>query len=198
MEKIGILGGTFNPIHIGHLILAQNALEQCRLDKVLIMPSGVSYFKNQAEIVSKKHRINMVKEAIKNHSAFELSTIETDREGNSYTYETILELKKEARELYYIIGADTLFSIETWKNPDIIIKNSILVCSRRDGIPDEALYAKKVELENKFKGNIIILDTPEVNISSSNIRKILENGKTGKYYFPDGVMEYIKNNVLYK
>lgn len=197
--KIGILGGTFNPIHLGHLILAQNAAEYCDLDKVLIIPSGISYFKNQAEIVSKKDRINMVNLSIEDNPLFEISTIETEKEGNSYTYETILELQNNHIncEFFYIIGADTLYSIDSWKNPEIIFDNTTLICSVRDGNSIEDLENQKSFLINKYNAKIILMDTPEVQISSTSIRRLLKENKSCKYYLHDKCIQYIKENKLY-
>lgn len=197
-KRIGILGGTFNPIHLGHMIIAQNAAEELSLDKVLLMPAGISYFKDQNKIVSKEHRNNMVSLIAKDNCVFELSTIETEREGNSYTYETILELQNPEIELYYIIGADTLFSMEKWRNPEIIFKYSTIVCSKRDNISNMELENKKAFLEKNYNANIIILDTPEVAISSTHIREMLANGRSCKYYLHEEVVKYIQTNKLYK
>lgn len=197
-RKIGILGGTFNPIHIGHLILAQNAFDYCKLDEVLIMPSGVSYFKDPKEIIETAHRIELVKLSIKNNPNFRLSTIETEREGNSYTYETLEALKSNSvDEYYYICGADTLFNIETWKKPEIIMKNAILVCALRNGISYEDLNAKATYLKDKFNAQIIIMNIPEIEVSSSSIRRMLKNNMSCKYYLKDEALEYIKSNSLY-
>lgn len=198
--KIGILGGTFNPIHNGHLILAQNALECLSLDKVLIMPSGVSYFKDPKEIASTNNRIDMVNYAIIDNDKFELSTIETDRAGNSYTYETILYLNKiePNNTYYYIIGADTLFSMETWKEPALIFNNCKIICAPRDLYSSEELIEQKNILERKYNTEIFILDRSVVDISSSMIRKMLKNNYSAKYYLPDRVLDYIKKNNLYK
>ena len=198
-RKIGILGGTFNPIHIGHLLLAQNAMEYCDLDEVLIMPSGVSYLKDPDEIAATRHRVNMVKHAIEGNDGFVLSTIESERKGNSYTYETLGELVKEHPDVsyHYIIGADTLFSIENWKNPDRIFDKCTIVCARRDGHSDRSLNEQRAYLEEKFNAHIIIMDVPETEISSSFIRNMLAMNKSCRYYLDDKVREYIKVNGLY-
>lgn len=198
--KVGILGGTFNPIHNGHLILAQNALELCKLDKVLIMPAGVSYFKDQSKIVKASQRIDMIKLAIENNSFFELSTIETEREGNSYTYETIEFLKNNNSdyELFYIIGADTLLSMESWKNPSVIFENCTIVCAKRDNNSDFKLKEYKAYLEEKYSTTILIMKYPEVDISSSLIRERIQAGDSCRYYIPDKVREYINQHELYK
>lgn len=200
MKKVGILGGTFNPIHIGHLMLAQNALEMCKLDKVLIIPSGVSYLKDPAIIASSQDRLAMAEISIKNNPLFELSTIETSRKGNSYTYETLDELLRlnGDYELFYIVGADTLFSMEKWKNPELIFDKCSLICAPRDNYGKEVLEEKKQELINKYNAKIIFLDVQEVEISSSFIRDMLNKGYSARYYLADGVSEYIKEKHLYQ
>lgn len=199
-NKIGILGGTFNPIHNGHLILAQNALEYCDLDKILIMPSGISYLKDPSLIVSKEHRINMVKEAIRGNDKFELSLIETNRAGNSYTCDTLTELKKSDPDsvLYFIIGADTLFNIEYWKNPQIIFDNCIIVCTCRDHVANESLVLKRDKLISKYNANVIIMDYPDIDISSTFIREKISTGKNAQYYLQPSVWDYILKHNLYK
>ena len=200
LKKIGILGGTFNPIHVGHLLLAQNALEYCGLDKVLIMPSGCSYFKNPREVASVSDRVSMTALAIDGNDRFELSRIEADREGNSYTYETLDILCKCNPETryYYIIGADTLFSMETWKKPDDIFSKCTVVCAKRDNMSDLKLENKAGYLKEQFKADVIIMDIDEIPISSTFIRKQISQGKSCKYYLDDKVIQYIKEHELYK
>ena len=197
--KIGILGGTFNPIHTGHLILAQNALELLDLDRVLFIPSGVSYLKDNAMILSKEHRIRMVDLAIRDNPAFFLSTIETDREGNSYTYETLqlLKAKNPEAELYFICGADILMSIHTWKEPAQIMRDAALVVAPRDFTQREELETQKEQLLSNYHANVIILDTTDLNVSSSTIREQLKQGRSARYYLPEPVLDYIKEQGLY-
>ena len=200
LKKTGILGGTFNPIHIGHLMLAQNALEYCKLDKVLIMPSGCSYFKDPDTVVSTEHRVKMTALAIEGNPRFELSTIEADRSGNSYTYETLEILcdQENDTQFYYIIGADTLFSMETWKRPEDIFSRCSVVCARRDGMDEDALTDKAEELKNRFDAKVILMDLPEVPVSSTAIRELLGKGMSLKYYLDDKVIKYIGDNGLYR
>lgn len=199
-KKIGILGGTFNPIHIGHLILAENACEFCKLDKVLIMPSGCSYLKDQSEIATREDRINMVKLSIEDNSRFELSTIETEREGNSYTADTLSLLVRENPEVeyYYIIGADTLYGMENWKDPQVIFDNTVIVVAPRDFKSIDELNKKTADLQNRFNARIILLNTTNLDISSSDIRDLIKVGRSCKYYLKDSVIEYIKNKRLYE
>lgn len=198
--KIGILGGTFNPIHTGHLILAENAYTVLGLDKVIFMPSGISYLKDRKKIAAKEHRINMVRLAIKDNDRFELSTMETDREGNTYTFETLNALKTQNTkdELYFIGGTDTLMNIENWKCPDIIFKNASLVIAPRNFTESNIINDKAEYLQKKYDAKVIILDTPNIEISSSMIRHKIANGKSVRYYIPDDVIGYINDNKLYK
>ena len=124
MTKIGIMGGTFDPIHLGHLALAEKAFQFIPLDFVLFIPTGISYRKK--DVTDAVHRKNMCELAIRNTPYFYLSEIEINKKGNTYTYETLQDLKRqyENSELFFIIGADSLFSIETWKCPDLIFQEN--------------------------------------------------------------------------
>ena len=198
-KKTGILGGTFNPIHTGHLMLAQNALEYCGLDEVLIMPSGDSYFKDPKTVASAKDRLNMARLAIEGNEKLVLSTIETDREGNSYTYETleILCSQDPSCRYYYIIGADTLYSMETWKRPEDIFDKCTIVCAKRDKYTDDELAVQADHLKSTYGADIILMDIPEVPVSSTMIRQLMGKGLSCRYYIPDSVIGYIKDNGLY-
>ena len=199
-KKVGILGGTFNPIHIGHLILAERALEECELDEILFIPSGQPYFKSAAEVLDKKVRISMTGNAIEDNPNFALSTIETDREGNSYTYETLQLLKRDNPDTsyYLILGADTLFQIEQWKNPEIIMSLAGIIGAVRDDKNADDLKNKAAELEEKFSTEVHILRMPHIGVSSSDIRERIRTGKNVRYMLPDKTLEYIEKNKLYQ
>lgn len=199
-KKVGIFGGTFDPIHMGHLILAQNALEIVGLDKVLIMPSGCSYLKDTEKITAKEHRIEMTRLAIEDNEKFELSTVETDREGNSYTYETLEILCGENpdTDYYYIIGADVFMSMRTWQKPEEIFRRCTIVCARRDDIPDKDLDEMLEQLHNDFDAKVMFMGVPEVRISSTDIRRLIGNGQSCRYYLNDKVIEYIRDNSLFR
>ena len=198
--KIGILGGTFNPIHIGHLLLAENSYYALNLDSVIFMPSGISYLKNQNEIAASDHRINMVKLAIADNSHFKLSTMETERKGNTYTYETLSALKSQNTqdELYFIGGADTLMNIESWKCPELIFKYAALIIAPRNFLDSKVLTGKAELLKSKYNADVYILDTPNIEISSSYIRENIKDNNSLRYLLPDKVIEYIHQNNLYK
>ena len=131
-KRVGIMGGTFNPIHYGHLRLAQEAQQQVLLDKILFMPSGRSYMKKN--VLDTQKRVEMTALAIKQYSKFELSLIEAQKTGNTYTCETLQYLTRtnSDTQYYFIIGADSLFQIEQWRSPKQIFEFAILICAIRD------------------------------------------------------------------
>lgn len=199
MMKIGIMGGTFNPIHNGHLLLAEAAREELGLDKVLFMPSGNSYMKEPASIASKQHRIQMTALAIEDNPYFELSLMETEREGATYTCDTLQELKSVFPEdaFYFILGADSFFSIEKWKNPEIIMQNCILTVSVRGGNL-KAVEEKAACLKEKYDAKIYLLPERNIDISSTEIRNRLKEGRSVKYMLPEKVRLYMEENGLYQ
>ena len=199
-KRVGILGGTFNPIHIGHLILAERALEEYELDEILFIPTGKPYFKSASEVLDKKVRISMTGNAIEDNPNFALSTIETDREGNSYTYETLQILGKDNPDTryYLILGADTLFQIEQWKHPEIIMSLAGILAAVRDDKSSEDLKIKADELEAKYDTEVHILRMPHIGVSSSDIRERIRTGKNVRYMLPDKTLEYIEKNGLYR
>ena len=140
-KKVGIMGGTFNPIHLGHLIIAEEAFEAYNLDEVLFVPSGISYMKDPLEVLDAKKRVHMTGLAIEDNPHFALSTIEIDRDGNSYSYETLETLRKQNpnTEYYFLVGADTLFALETWKHPEILLPSCTILVAVRNGVPMEKI-----------------------------------------------------------
>lgn len=199
-KKVGILGGTFNPIHIGHLILAEQAYDEYKLDEILFIPTGISHFKDPNVVLDKKKRISMTGGAIDDNPHFALSTIETDRPGNSYTYETLEELKRvnPDTEYYLIVGADSLFQMEQWKNPDIIMKDATILVSVRKGQSLKELEDKADELIKKYNSSIKILTCPYIDISSTEIRARIKEGKSVKYMVTDDTLRYIDKFNLYR
>lgn len=194
--KIGIMGGTFNPIHNGHIIIAQKAFSLVPLDKVLFMPSGTSYMKKNVLETSK--RIAMVDLAISSYPNFALSTLETDRAGNTYTSETleILTNLEPDSQYYFIIGADSLFQIETWREPEKIFTLSTLICAVREGYQMPMIQEKGNEL-TKLGAKILYLNIPPIDISSTNIRARVKNNHSINELVPQAVADYIKQEHLY-
>lgn len=225
MRRIGIMGGTFNPIHNGHLTIAEKAKEQFFLDKVLFMPSGVPYMKDQREILPIQVRCKMTSLAIKDIPGFELSEAEAEDavyEKNTYTCDTLQKLRGADPEAayYFILGADSLYAIEDWKNPDLIFQNcTVLAAVRRKENTDEPRRTfangdgeqgetaekernrlrKQVQyLREKYGAAIEILVFAGMNISSTQIREKARKRESLQGLLPEAVEIYIRQNRLYE
>lgn len=199
-KKIGIMGGTFDPVHIGHLILGEKAFEQMGLDQVWFMPSGNPPHKqNRTGRASDIQRVEMVRKAIAGNPHFELSLMEMNEEGYTYTYRTLETLVKENpdTDYYFIIGADSLYSFATWKEPGRICRACTLVVATRNHTPVRELNEEMTYLSQQFGGQFIRLDTLNIDISSAQIRKWIKQGDSIKYYVPAEVEEYIQNQQIY-
>ena len=199
-KKVGIMGGTFDPIHVGHLILGENAYHQFALDKVLFMPSGnPPHKRNRQGRATLEQRIEMVRLAIQDNSHFELSLEDAFEDGYSYTKQTLerLTLANPDVEYYFIMGADSLFSFEDWREPERIVQLAVIVAAVRDHVNEETMQKQVTYLQNKMGANIHILSTPNMDISSQMLRGWVEEGRSLRYYIPDSVVEYIQKNNLY-
>lgn len=199
-KKIGILGGTFNPVHIGHLLMAEYAKKVADLDVVILMPSCKSYMKAGTNVLSGKERLEMLKLSTEGNSNLITSDMEINRGGNTYTYETLLQMKSlcPQSEIYFIVGADSLFSMERWVKPEMIFANCTLLAAGRDGASKEDLLFKKADLEKRFNAKIILLDFPQIDISSTVIRENIKNHESIRYMVHDNVLNYIQENHLYE
>lgn len=199
MSKIGILGGSFDPIHNGHLSLAYNAIEELHLDKVIFIPTSSHPFKSKY-FASNNDRTKMLEMAIEGNSLFEISFIEFNRVGISYTVDTITNLKElyKNSDIFFIVGADILLEIKSWKNPEVIFRLCNICTFFREGY-DFLEYQKNIELLKKeFDINIKTIEKSVVEISSSQIRKMIKNGESINYYVPENVNDYIVSNNIYK
>lgn len=199
MNKIGIMGGTFNPIHMAHLIIAEEAYEQLSLDKVLFMPSKKPPHKLNEDIVSDQHRANMISLSIEGNDHFELSSLELNREGITYTADTLRELRAKYSDTsyYFIMGGDSLFMVETWWKPEIIFELAHIVVAIR-GEAKEELKNKITYLTDKYNASIHLLKTPNIEISSHELRNYKREGKSIRYYVPEPVYNYIIEQNLYR
>ncbi|MCM8796783.1 MAG: nicotinate-nucleotide adenylyltransferase [Candidatus Omnitrophica bacterium] len=187
--KIGILGGTFNPIHTGHLILAEEAREKLDLDKVVFVPTFIPPHKDNGNIASAVERLHMVKLAIKGNSYFTVSDTEIKRGGRSYTIDTIREFKEKysRNELYFIIGSDLLKYLDEWKDLSQILKMVKFIVATRPGYPLE-----------KIPSHIETMDIRAVDISAFEIRQAIKADKSFRYLVPEAVYNYILKKRLYK
>ncbi|MDD7794867.1 nicotinate-nucleotide adenylyltransferase [Clostridium sp. 'White wine YQ'] len=200
MKKIGIMGGTFDPPHKGHIYIAQEAYKKLHLDSVIFMPAGNPPHKTYKKITNEKDRYEMVKLAIADYEHFEVSDYEISKQTLSYTFLTLKYLKEEREkcELFFIAGADSLVTFESWRNIEEILNLATLVIFTRPGYPKDEVIKSKNVIEEKYNHSVILLDLIEQDISSSYIREALEEGKEVTEYLNSNVYEYIRVNGLYK
>lgn len=200
MKKIGIMGGTFNPIHIGHLLLAQTALERVGLDEVWFIPTGCSYMKSDINIVSARNRFEMVCEAVMDDPKMKCLDIEVKRSGYTYTYETLEELHELYPEFqfYFIFGSDCLFKIENWKCPEKIFGNCSIIAAVRGGASIHEMNGKIHFLHEKYGADICLLPFMNLEISSTMIRERIAKGLSVRYLVPEKTLAYIEKKGFYR
>lgn len=185
--RIGIIGGTFNPPHFGHLLIANEALHAAGLDEVWFMPNQAPPHKASKDLVSHEDRLNMLKLAVKDHAKFKIETIELERPGPSYTFETMKQLTALFPKLqfYFIIGADMIEYLPKWYKIDELLELVTFIGVNRPTYRRESPYP------------LVHIDIPEFKVSSSLIRKRLKEGSSVRYLLPDSVIDYIKEKQLY-
>jgi len=190
MSKVGIFGGTFDPIHMGHLITAQSVKELRNLDKIIFIPAFISPHKSDVKTSSPDDRLNMVKLAVDGIPFLDFSEIEVKKGGVSYTVDTLKELKKKYNELEFIIGYDNIFTFNTWKEPDEIFKLAkIIVLKRKSSHPPQ--------FEDKYYHQAIFVQTRGIEISATDIRQRVNKAMPINFLVPPAVMEYIYRHKLY-
>ncbi|HBH70947.1 MAG TPA: nicotinate-nucleotide adenylyltransferase [Lachnospiraceae bacterium] len=198
--KTGILGGTFDPIHIGHLLLAEAAYEAAGLDRVILLPTGRSYFKDGTGVTDAGRRLAMVRLAAQGNRHLEVLDIEVRRPGKTYTSDTLQELSKcfPEDELFYIIGADTLLQMEHWHQPEIVFQLArILVETRSDEAGSGEVEITARSLREKYGADIRMLPVRNIEISSTEIRCRVREGRSIRYLVPRNVEDYIEEQGLY-
>lgn len=199
MKKYGIFGGSFNPIHYGHLMICEYIKEEMGLDKVIFIPTGNPPHKDLG--VSAEDRYEMVRLAISPNPDFEISDIETTRVNLSYTVDTIRELKKIYKEekLYFLIGLDSLFQLKTWKKIDDLSQEIEFVVALRPGYIDKEEINREIDfLRENFGTRINLIKTPLYEISSTDLRDRIHEGKSLRYLIPKKVLDYIEESGFYK
>ncbi len=199
--KIGIMGGTFDPIHIGHLLLGEFAYEDFALDEIWFMPNGNPPHKTGDHTEeAMHHRIEMVKLAIRDIPHFRINLYEAETEEHSYTYSTLKEFSKRYPddEFYFILGADSLFAIEEWKNFREIFPFCTILAAMRDDKDVQRMHLQIDYLSESYGAKIELLRAPLVEISSTTVRRRASLNLSVRYMVPDTVAEYIKDHQLYK
>lgn len=198
-KKVGILGGTFDPIHTGHLILAEAAYESFSLDYVLIMPNGNPPHKAGQVNASMADRTHMVELAVADNPHLRVSDFEKTPQDYHYTYETLEFLKREHpdTEYYFILGADSLVHFHTWMEPQRICDACHILAATRDHMESEEMKGRIQGLVDTFGARISPMETPNIDISSNMIRERVHMGRSIRYYVPTAVEEYIYKKGLY-
>ena len=198
MIKVGIMGGTFDPIHIGHLILAMEAINYKNLDEVRFIPTGNPNFKQDKNVTDKQKRFEMVKIATQDNKKFNVCDYEINKNGVTYSWETMKYLRENYDyDFYFIMGEDSLMSVETWENAEDFLENTkILACIRRQ----EEMSKLDVKIDDlKSKGYFVEkIPTSFIDISSTKIREKVQTNQDFRYFVPNQVFEYIVRNKLYE
>ena len=202
-RRIGILGGSFNPVHSGHLGIAKKAYEQFGLDEVWFMSAGIQPFKQGISSASAADRAQMIRLAIRGIPYFSLCTYELEKKGVSYTCQTLHALCRMYPDcsFFFLLGADSLYSFEHWLHPEEICSCAFLLvaCRHQAHRPDDALYRKAEELQRALGARIDFIDTPFYDISSTHIRELLSEGSgpLPGHLLPEAVYQYIREHGLY-
>ncbi len=197
--NIGVMGGTFDPIHLGHLIVAEEVRTRINLAETLFVPVGLPWLKPERPISAAEHRVEMVRLAIADKPYFKLSTVDIERAGPSYTVETIADLQGQIGaedELFLILGWDSLAELPQWHEPSRLIKMCRLVVVPRPGYPRPKLRSLKASIPG-ISQRVMLLDKPEIDISASNIRDRVAKGLSVHHLVPEPVNRYIKEHRLY-
>ena len=195
MCRVGIIGGTFDPIHLAHIYIAEEAKKKLNLDKVIFMPAGIQPLKTDKKVTEASLRLEMVQKAIEGKIGFEVSDYEIKKEGKSYTYKTLEHFYKEYKDLYFITGADCLLDIDKWKEIEKIFSLCKFVVFTRPGYNNNELVNKKRFVDN---GDIILLEVPGIHISSTEIREKIINNEKVDDILPAVVLDIIKEKGLYR
>ena len=200
-KKFAILGGTFDPVHLGHIETAKAIINKMGMEKILLLPSGNPPHKDSDSVTDSIHRLNMLKIAVENDSRLVISTMEIDRGGKTYTVDTIAELRKvfgNDVELFFIMGADAIHYIRTWKSFDRLLKMCSFIAVTRPHYNNRQLKEDADNLIKNYSCRIEIVEIPAIDVSSSEIRFRIKNGMSVENMVSDGVIEYINKNGLYK
>jgi nicotinate-nucleotide adenylyltransferase len=198
MGHIGILGGTFNPPHMGHLVMAQEALDQLDLDRVVLMPVAVPPHKEAAEDPGAAARVELCRLAVAGDERLAVSTLEVERGGASFTVDTLRELHdlEPEHDLTFIVGGDMAQSLPAWREPEAILRLARLAVAEREGVRREDIARRLDPLHDGDR--VVFFDMPRIDVSSSGIRRRVAEGRPIRYLVPDAVAEAVAERGLYR
>ena len=200
---LGVLGGTFDPVHIAHLAVAEEAWETLGLERVLFVPAGIPPHKRSLAITPGEDRFEMLRLAIEGNPAFEVSRVELERDGPSYTVDTLEALRADrlaaggSAELVLIVSAEAFAGFATWRDPQRILGLAAVAVAPRDGFPDASLAAIARDFPG-FEDRIVLLDGPRLRLSASDLRARAAAGRSLRYLVPDAVAAHIVDHALYR
>ncbi len=204
-QSLGVMGGTFDPIHYGHLVTAEEALVQFQLDKVMFIPAGHTPHKDNREVLAAEERYLLTVIATASNPNFDVSRIEIDRKGLSYTIDTLRELRRiygEDVQLFFITGADAILEILTWKDNEELYALCSFIAATRPGYSLDKFKELHLLPENRRPSNrkprIFFMEIPALAISSTDIRKRIREDRPIQYLVPEGVANYIRKSDFYK
>lgn len=200
MKKIGIMGGTFNPVHLAHLILAESAYEQAGLSAVMFLPSKRTMEKANTYILPDELRYRMLELAIAGNPHFYLSDMELRRDGMTYTADSLTALKADnpEAEFYFIVGGDSLLSFASWRQPEVILQHAHLLATSRGMLEAAQIQRAAERIRQQFGEQVQFFDTPSMEISSTEIRKRLADGRSVKYLVPEAVERFLREEHCYR
>ncbi len=200
MQRIGIMGGTFDPIHYGHLVAAEEARWQFGLEKVIFIPAGHPPHKVSRKISEARHRLVMTRLAIESNPFFAASAIEIERPGLSYTIDTVRDMRNTypLADIYFITGADAVLEILSWKHIDELLDQCCFIAAKRPGYRLGRLKEKLPGLRREQLKRITVIEVPALAISSTDIRQRVQTGRPIKYLLPEAVERYIREQGLYR
>ncbi|MBI4302702.1 MAG: nicotinate-nucleotide adenylyltransferase [Chloroflexi bacterium] len=196
--RVGVLGGTFDPIHIAHLFVAEEVSYKLGLAQVIFVPAGQPYLKEEKAITLAAHRLEMVRRAIASNPRFQLSTLDIERAGPTYSVDTLVALRQQQPEaqFYFIVGGDTLAELPRWREPARLAELCYLVSVARPGYQSPPWATLEAAIP-QARERILVLDVPQMDISSTEIRARVAQGLPFRYLVPEAVAEYIVEHKLY-
>lgn len=199
MNKIGVLGGSFDPVHLGHLSLAKDALIQGSLSQVIFMPVHRQPFKLEANLSSDEDRLAMLREAISGENGLSVSDWEINNKGISYTYLTLRALKEQypGSKIYFITGTDTFLKIDIWKNATELLGENNFIIGHRPGYREQELLERVDQVKEAYQTEIIVINNTRLDISATEIRSTIASGGSIAQLVPPRVERYIKKHGLY-